>query len=337
MKRRNFTLAATVTATTVLLAMAPANATAPGRNGRIAFRRYLNDAHTRGAIFTIDPDGTGLRRITHPGNRRILANEPDWSPNGRWIVYQVERPTRPVPHRLYKIRRDGTHKTFLSGGCTSTGRCRSDGYAAWSPSGERIAFQREFCGAGKNNMTAVFVERANGTDPRRVTQRHVGCAAHRWEDFAPAWAPSGRRLAFERQKRGTESRRAVFTVRLDGTGLRRITPWRLVAAQPDWSPNGRWIAFRSKETCDDCGNIWLVHPDGTGLHAVTHTAAGSGKWLSCSFSPNGRRITAGKFPGSGSAGNADVYVMRLDGSDRRNVTESAPWESAPDWGPRPRR
>ncbi len=190
------------------------------------------------------------------------------------------------------------------------------------------------CGTGKNNMTAVFVERANGTHARRVTQRDVACASHRWEDFAPAWAPSGKRLALERQKRGTE-RRAVFTVRLDGTGLRRITPWWLEAAQPDWSPHGVWIAFRSKESCDDCGNIWLVHPDGSGLHAVTHTPAGKGKWLSCSFSPNGRRITVGMFPGFGSAGNADVYTMRRDGSHRLNVTKSTPWESAPDWGPRP--
>ncbi len=140
------------------------------------------------------------------------------------------------------------------------------------------------CGTGKNNMTAVFVERANGTHARRVTQRDVACASHRWEDFAPAWAPSGKRLALERQKRGTE-RRAVFTVRLDGTGLRRITPWWLEAAQPDWSPHGVWIAFRSKESCDDCGNIWLVHPDGSGLHAVTHTPAGKGKWLSARSHP----------------------------------------------------
>ena len=43
---------------TMLLTAVPARATFPGKNGRIAFRRYLNDAHTRAAIFTINPDGT---------------------------------------------------------------------------------------------------------------------------------------------------------------------------------------------------------------------------------------------------------------------------------------
>jgi Tol biopolymer transport system component len=59
----------------------------------------------------------------------------------------------------------------------------------------------------------------------------------------------------------------------------------------------------------------------------------AGKWQSGSFSPNGKKITAGKAPGVGPAGNADVYVMNIDGSGRRNVTKSTPWESAPDWGP----
>jgi hypothetical protein len=101
-------------------------------------------------------------------------------------------------------------------------------------------------------------------------------------------------------------------------------------------PNGRWIAFRSKESSEDSGNVWLVHPDGTGRHPVTHTPAGSGKWGSPSFSSNGRRITAGKYPGRGAAGNADVYVVHLDGSHRHNVTKSFAYESAADWGPQAR-
>src|SRR5215212_7236786 len=63
----------------------PAHATAPGPNGRVAYRVYFDDAHTRGAIFTIQPDGTGLVQLTHQG-RVLLDTEPDWSSDGRWIV-----------------------------------------------------------------------------------------------------------------------------------------------------------------------------------------------------------------------------------------------------------
>jgi TolB protein len=304
-----------------------AHATVRGKNGRIAYRRYLNQAQTRGAIFTIRRNGTGVRQITHP-RRGFVTDEPDWSPNGRWIVYH--RDVGGGFSRVFKIRANGSNRTYLSTGC---GRICGDGYPAWSPNGKRIAFQRHSCGTGRNILLTIYVMRADGTRARRVTQKNATCASrHRYEGLAPAWAPSGRRLAFERfdNKRG---KHAVFTVRLDGTGLRRLTPWRIDAAQPDWSPNGRWIAFRTQEQSETRGNIGLVHPNGTGFHRITHSH-GKRKWLSCSFSPNGKKIQAGRFPGHGKAGNADIYVMNLDGTGRRNLTRSRAWESASDWGPR---
>ena len=42
----------------VLLAVTPASATPPGKNGLISFRRYFNADHTNGALFVINPDGT---------------------------------------------------------------------------------------------------------------------------------------------------------------------------------------------------------------------------------------------------------------------------------------
>jgi Tol biopolymer transport system component len=306
----------------------PALATFEGRNGRIAFRRYLNERQTRGALFTIRRDGAGLQQITHP-RRGIVTDEPDWSPNGRWIVYQVEK--KSGFSRLFKIRANGSNRTYLSTGC---GRICGDGYASWFPGGKRLALQRGSCGT-RNTLFAIYVMRANGTKARRVTHKGATCdTRHRYEDSAPGVAPSGKRLAFERvdHKRG---KHAVFTVRLDGTGRRRVTPWRIDASQPDWSPNGRWIAFRTQEQSETRGNIALVHPNGKGLHRITNSR-GEHKWLSCSFAPNGKKIQAGRFPGRGKAGNADIYVMNLDGSGRRNVTKSSRWESASDWGPRRR-
>jgi TolB protein len=304
-----------------------AHATVRGKNGRVAYRRYLNQAQTRGAIFTIRRNGTGVRQLTHP-RRGFVTDEPDWSPNGRWIVYQRE--VGAGFSRVFKIRANGSNRTYLSTGC---GRICGDGYPAWSPNGNRIALQRESCGTGRTNLLTIYVMRADGSHARRVTQKNATCATrHRYEGHAPAWAPSGRRLAFERfdHKRG---KHAVFTVRLDGSGLRRLTPWRIDASQPDWSPNGRWIAFRTQEQSETRGNIALVHPDGTGFHRITHSH-GKRKWLSCSFSPNGNKIQAGRVPGRGKAGNADLYVMNIDGSERRNLTRSDTWESASDWGPR---
>jgi Tol biopolymer transport system component len=249
-------------------------------------------------------------------------------------VYQKENR---YGNRLFKIRPNGSDRTYLSKGCgrffpDNKRRC-GDGYATWFPSGKRLALERELCGTGSTNLIAIYAMRADGTHDRRITHKSATCAtSHRYADFAPTVAPSGKRLAFARgdNKRG---KHAIFIVRLDGTRMRRVTPWWMDADQPDWAPNGRWITFRTQSESETKGNIALVHPNGKDLHRITNSG-GKAKWLSNSFSPNGRRIVAGRVPGSGEAGRADLYVTKLDGSDRRNLTRSNPWESAPDWGPR---
>src|SRR4029453_13883390 len=113
---------ATIATCVVLFAAQPALATYPGRNGLISFRRYLNARHTRGAIFTIDSDGTGERQVTHP-KRGELNWQQDWSPNGRWIAYQREGGPR-LFDDVFKIRANGTNKTYLSASCTDP--CKAD-------------------------------------------------------------------------------------------------------------------------------------------------------------------------------------------------------------------
>lgn len=39
---------------------------------------------------------------------------------------------------------------------------------------------------------------------------------------------------------------ALFVIRIDGGGLRQLTPDGLGALQPDWSPNGRLIVFNNE-------------------------------------------------------------------------------------------
>ena len=52
--------------------------------------------------------------------------------------------------------------------------------------------------------------------------------------------------------------------------------------------------------------------------------------LSTSYSPDGKWIVHAT---NGVDGNADVFVMRADGTDNQPVTRTKLWDSAPDWGP----
>lgn len=330
--RRRLLISAVACVGVILTAALPAEATFDGHNGPIAFRRYTNEDRTRGAVFLVRPDGTGERQLTSAAAG--VTTEPDVSPAGRWVVYTLYPNGHEEQSVIKKIRINGTHRQTLDKTCTDA--CLADGYPAWGPHGNRIAFQRALGPrTGRVRMVALFVMLADGSHARRITQRGKNPLVKQpVEDQAPSWSPDGRRLAFERFWKAREHT-AIFTVRLDGTGLRRITPWWLDASQPDYSPDGRWILFRTRKSSDIAGNIQLVRPNGTHRHAVTHARSGHGKWLSGSFSPNGRRITAGHTRiVDGEQLNADVFTFRIDGSGLRNVTATPDeWESALDWGP----
>src|SRR4051812_18519496 len=67
-------------AVAALLAMeAPADASFPGQNGKIAFESDRSGAYE---IYTVDPDDTDLTRLTFSGGR-----QPAWSPEGTKIAF----------------------------------------------------------------------------------------------------------------------------------------------------------------------------------------------------------------------------------------------------------
>ena len=322
--RRLAGLIAIGTTLLLFLTAAPARATASGRNGRIAFRRYFNTRHTRGSLFTINPDGTAEREVLHPGRTKV-ATEPDWSPDGRWIVYNIWPHGDDNRSRIFTIHPNGHHRTYVDQSCTAP--CLSDAFAQFSPDGRWLVFQRELGPSESQiNVSAIFVMSADGTHVRQVTQPSAtGQEQQPFLDGGPTWSSDGRHLAFTRTKRSSE-RTALFTVRVNGADLRRITSWRISPGQPDYSPDGRWIAFYAK----DQSTVQLIHPSGRGRHVIANDPV---SYSSLSFSPNGRKITVGhRFS---DPGNPDIYTMNLDGTHVRDVTNTNGYESAPDWGPQP--
>ncbi len=317
------------------IVVASASATAPGSNGGIAFRRYFDPQQEWGAVFTVAPDGKGARQITRP-TRGVVDDQPDWAPNGGLITFSRCCAPGQLSH-VFVVAPNGDNLTPVGPLCPAGATeetCPDDAHPSFSPDSTQLAFTQStgrVNAGGQIEHSAITIMNRDGTGRRVI---HQGAAFSGDLNF-PVFSPDGKQLVFESRNSdsGTPAGKiAIFIVGVDGSNLRRLTPWaENDGDNPDWSPNGKWILFRSHvDNPNRQSQIFLIHPDGTGRKQVTHFGKQT-TVTSSSFSPNGKAIVFGK---GAEGGNTDVFTMRLDGSNMKRVTRSKLWESAPDWGPR---
>jgi Tol biopolymer transport system component len=289
---------------------ATAQATFPGKNGRIAFS---SDRSGTLEIYTARPDGSDVRQLTRSGE--LLSAYPDWSPDGRWIVFDRFNPETERGHILL-MRADGTGLRRLTNGAGSNGD------PAFSPNGRRIVFFHQV----GNRHPELFTMKRDGSDWHRVTRTPLTA------EVFPQYSPDGKWIAYTRLPPGEHAAPAVFIVRANGGTPRRVTPDRLRAGVADWSPDGRRLVFASNIDVPH-SSIYTIRANGTDIRRLT----GGPRFVDefdPSYSPDGRHIS---FTSDRLGENRfDIWVMNADGSHPRRITHTRKaFEFATDWGPRP--
>jgi TolB protein len=293
--------------------------------GKIVFRRFLNQAHSHGALFVMNADGTGVRQITHPPADAVdsLNGPPSATPNGSTLVF--DRST-PDAAGIFRVGIDGRGEQEVPAPTGVPG----DGWPVISPDGTRIAMARAWGHQDKfqDLKTALYVMDIDGAHRRRVAD-----FGYRADVGGASWSPDGNTIVFSAHNNGPGTPAegsALFAVDAHGRNLRRLTPWETEQqiSGPTFSPDGETILFRLKPAGQDFGgDYWTIGRDGRSRRRVTHFgsdhATGSAMW-----SPDGSRIV---YADSGMAGNDDLYVIRADGGDVRRLTRTPQWESAAAW------
>lgn len=299
--------------------------------GRIAFRRFLDEAQTHGAIFTANPDGSDEKQITDPP-AGYDDNQPDWSPDGRRIAF--ERCSENKPCSAFTVAADGGHPRKVRARCRLKPICDVNS-PSWMPDGRLLVGVAQGRERNRGELNQIQQFSVDLIDLARRTQRTiVKRTGWRGDTHTPAASPDGRTIVYKRWnswRTKPVNGQALYVVDADGSNHHRVTPWRLGAGDhPVFSPDGSKILFRSFEQQESKqSDFWTVHPEGSGLTQLTNVKPGT-LVLSASYSPDGAWIVHAT---DGVDGNADVFVMRADGTGNQPVTRSKLWDSAPDWGP----
>jgi TolB protein len=229
-----------------------AEATFPGKNGRIAYQG------SDGVIYTINPINPegGANKVTRGG-------QPSYSPDGTKLAFGA---SDGHDAEIYTVNATGGRPFRL------TNNAKDDLHPSWSPDGKRIAYT---CSDGHDAEICTMT--ATGGKPFQVT-RNEGL------DFGPSYSPSGKRIAYSGL---SPTDWEVYTIDARGGGRFNVTKNDTYDYYPDYSPNGKRIAYVAKDTNDEDTEIRTIKVTGGRPFPLTNNGEED---YDPSYSPDGKRI-----------------------------------------------
>lgn len=140
--------------------------------------------------------------------------------------------------------------------------------------------------------------------------------------FNPHWSSDGKKIVFESTKDGKS---AIYTIRSDGSNLRKLTDADAENGQPRWSRDGKQIVFYSQR--DGHMQLYLMNADGSDQHKLT-----DGKALDYlpDFAPKGDFVVF-QSRNERPAIAHDIYIIRVDGTNRTRLTDEKNGYTSPKW------
>ena len=168
-------------------------------------------------LYSVEADGSDLRRLTAPGASGNSQLFPSLARNGRTLLFARFSDAAGNRSTLYRLDGD-------DGAVVGLAQVRSYPLFLrfpWSPRGPYVLIPH---GRGTSRLEIQRLDARNG---RRL--RLTAGAGDLW----PTWSPDGAAIAFTRRSRATTTADAVWLMAADGRHERLLTNGR----DPIWSPD----------------------------------------------------------------------------------------------------
>ncbi len=172
-------------------------------------------------IYIVDEEGVVVHQLINEKSVGI-AGWPDWSPDGKWILYSGRFFNLGAGHvaaDIWRVSSIGGKAEKL------TSSDAHDGMPCFSPDGKQIAFR-----SGKERMRDLYIIETSPGPPAKQLTSGMGV-------ILPSWSPDGAVIAFSSRTKG-----GIWSVTPEGNNLTQLIAdefcWELA-----WSPDSSKIAF----------------------------------------------------------------------------------------------
>ena len=263
---------------------------------------------------------------------RVL--DPQLSPDGRQVLYVLERPDWKANRRIghvWRINADG------SGAIQLTQGERGETSPRWSPDGAHIAFLAR---RGESEDPQIYLLDTGGGEARQLT-RH-GAAASNIQ-----WSPDGKTIYFLAPEAKTQEEkdreklqddvyayeenykhRHLWTVNIADGATKRVTQGDYSILAFELSDDGKRIAHHRSITPlldnSDEGEVWVMNADGSAATQLTRNTVGESD---AELSPDGSQVvfTSGSNAAFETYYNDNIFLVPSAGGQARLVLPDLPY------------